>query len=138
MFGSASIYNMSPQPWEDLESISLPSLSFLQLPDTPLEDEADHSDMAPLAFPVLEPHPILDSHLSLCNPEAPGEDVLVTELLGRLDLVELCQLHVLVCGLCHSVFNVIDQFRQHVSCCRGETKPVSSRGSVGTVALALW
>ena len=43
MFGSGSLYSVSPQHWEDLENISLPSLPFLQFPETPLEDEADQS-----------------------------------------------------------------------------------------------
>ena len=43
MFGTDSLYNVSPQNWEDLENISLPSLPFLQFPETPLEDEADQS-----------------------------------------------------------------------------------------------
>ena len=145
MFGSNSLYSVSPQHWEDLENISLPSLPFLQFPETPLEDEADQSDMTPHGIPIIDPHSVSDSQLEMSVMSSMAHttittDSLVSEYLSRWEMAEhFSKLHVLVCGFCHSVFHVIDQFRSHTTFCLGvQETPRLTDTTVRGLALVLW
>ena len=51
------------------------------------------------------------------------------------------RLHVLVCGFCHSVFHVIDEFRSHTNCCAGTSEaPIWASASAAApgLAIVLW
>jgi len=125
--------------WEDLEieSISLPSLPFqLQFPNSgtiPLhcEDEAD-------LFPGLH----LDSDFELTLDQQ-HLDILPDDILGdplsRIKVgEEMCKLHVMVCGYCHSVFHNVEKFISHTNLCTGEIRYSDQSDTVETLAILLW
>jgi len=146
MFDSDSLYSVSSQHWEDLENISLPSLPFqLQFPDTPLEDEADQSDMTPHGISVIDPQSVRDCQLEMCMMSSMGQatitaESLLSDYMSRWEVADhFSRLHVLVCGCCNSVFHVIDQFRSHTTFCVGvKDTRIPTDTTVPGLALVLW
>merc|ERR1712233_130231 len=67
---------------------------------------------------------------------------LLSDYLSRWELSDhFSRLHVLVCGFCHSVFHVIDEFRSHTNCCTGVSEaPIwaSTSPAAPGLAIVLW
>ena len=101
--------------------------------------------MTPYGIPVIDPHSVSDSQLEMCVTSTMAQttittDSLVSEYLSRWEMAEhFSKLHVLVCGCCHSVFHVIDQFRVHTIFCVGMQEPTNNTDTtVKGLALVLW
>ena len=124
----------------DLENISIPSLPLqFQFPDTDLADEAQLSDMGAVGLSVIDPHFVRENRLEECVAEVVGEvgsstPSCLSDCLSSFDVAKhYSRLHILVCGYCHAVFHVIDEFRSHTTCCLGACEPVW--GSLATPGL---
>jgi len=133
----------------DLENIDIPSLPLhFQIPGTDLADEADKSDMGVVALSVIDPHFVKESNIDEFVKDAVGQvDPGATttnqfsDCLSSFDVAKhYASLHILVCGFCHSVFHVIDEFRSHTTCCSGvvETPPYGSSVATPGLAIVLW
>jgi len=133
----------------DLENIAIPSLPLhFQFPDTDLADEADKSDMGAVGLSVIDPHFVRESNIEDCVIEAVGQVGPVSsghrldDCLSSFDVARhYSRLHVLVCGFCHSVFHVIDEFRSHTNCCTGVSEaPIwaSTSPAAPGLAIVLW
>lgn len=132
---------------EDLESPLGPQLQTpFVWPEEPIIDEADNSDMTPQCMPVIDPNFVRESFIEDCLLDgisdviAGGEDVLGGYLADQSSSEHLARLHVLVCGFCHSVFHVLDEFKSHLVMCDGSARnsSFSSYDSTSAVALVLW
>ena len=129
----------------DLENISIPSLPLqFQFPDTDLADEAELSDMGAVGLSVIDPHFVRENRLEECVAEVVGQvgsstPSCLSDCLSSFDVAKhYSRLHILVCGYCHAVFHVIDEFRSHTTCCLGACEPVWSSLATPGLALVLW
>jgi len=127
-------------------SIPSPGLVPFQWSDKPLADEADNSDMTPQCMPVIDPNFVREHFIEDCVIDGvsdvmqSGDDVLAGYLADQESSEQFGTLHVLVCGLCHSVFHILDEFKSHLFSCDGRCKnsQFSSYESTSAVALVLW
>jgi len=125
----------------------LQSLQF-QLPDLPFPD--DFLDLAPRpqAMPVINPFSVRENFINeqvvteieMERPSALTAEEIVDGYLPTRDTNDqFSRLHVLVCGLCHSVFHVVDEFNSHLRKCSGvKTNSSCSDQSESALALVLW
>ena len=120
--------------------------------------------MGAVGLAVIDPHFVRESNIEDCVIEAVGqvrhlsaEDGLrycsfkvgpvtsghrLDDCLSSFDVARhYSRLHVLVCGFCHSVFHVIDEFRSHTNCCTGASEaPIwaSTSAAAPGLAIVLW
>ena len=96
---------------------------------------------------MIDPHFIRETYIDECVAEAVGAagqatpaglaDCLASPAVAR----QYSRLHILVCGYCHAVFHVIDEFRSHTTCCLGaEQLPQAWGAGLASpgLALVLW
>ena len=101
--------------------------------------------MTPHGLPILDPHSVSDSQLEMCVMSSKEQatitaETLVSDYSCSWEISDhFSKLHVLVCGFCHSVFHVIDQFRSHTTFCMGtQEQSTLPDTTVRGLALVLW
>jgi len=131
-----------------LGSTSLPSpnLAPFQWSLAPLADEADNSDMTPQCMPVIDPKFVRDHFIEDCVLDGvndvmdSGADVLAGYLADQESSEQFATLHVLVCGFCHQVYHVVEEFKSHLMGCEGRSRnsEYTEYDTTSAVALVLW